>query len=164
MLCVRLTVTRVRLNALHYFFLIFALGKYSRRRNFLLTHNFSNSRGCLCLQKSWLYMYNQAYILWRNIPFKIQSGYFPYRKINFLQDIFSEYSTYSFIFRAKVVAICECTEKRTSYFPSLCWSGMLFWRSRHLVVFLVVTRDQLFQHHAMSDGIKNQRTIFKLSN
>ena len=22
-------------------------------------------------------------ILWRNIPFKIQSGYFPYRKINF---------------------------------------------------------------------------------
>ena len=25
----------------------------------------------------------QAASIWRNIPFKIQSGYFPYRKINF---------------------------------------------------------------------------------
>ena len=32
--------------------------------------------------KSFVY-YRDKSLLWRNIPFKIQSGYFPYRKINF---------------------------------------------------------------------------------
>ena len=48
-----------------------------KKRNLKTLVSFRNNRKnkVMLLEKPW--------ILWRNIPIKIQSGYFPYRKINF---------------------------------------------------------------------------------
>ena len=139
MLCVRLTVTSVRLNALHYFFLISALGKYSRRRNFSTDAHFLQFPrvsaykrvDCICIIKHTYYS-----VTYRS---KFSQGIFPIEKLIFYRTysrstvhirlyFVQKLSQYASVQKKGLPTSLPCTDPVCSFDGHVIWLYFWLWR------------------------------------